>query len=559
MNVIPIVTQENLSKDSFQVVKGKVDLKLSKAGSNGLKLSDDGLLYSATGGTSNNQRIPLASLNGVGGKVYNFNNEFKADIRVQDLGSDGKYLYIGFSSKNDIYVHPYHHQDDNIYGREYNAATIVSEYTEFPWQRPAQQFNVVYNVNGVTRTVIFSYVRLSGVFYIWADIICTEVLEGFIEDGGSDIPNGNFVIDGNNYVGVNVNETINQNWAILSAVKDADTGDADMYLVNIESDGTLNVDAPINAYYFESNPNGIRYHWHAGSGCLTILSQNGKYLEVLQGPYIAEFNTSFESEYTNITQYVSDESGFQCIAVARTDQNAVDFYRYADNKIEYTRTIDIVLNNGNEGIQYTWDLAINVTADNYLSTVYQLMDNDYNITGKIIMRDLTTGNIVDEKSLFNYGTHNFFPDNSIFIDAVVIGGEVFVQLYEITAGGFELLTETQIFQGYGAMASIYGRKLWLDPNREEEPEGYVGVIIDGFVDNIKAIVTPYWDANSENYVLDVKHYKSKYSTGELGRMSGNEAIYTKGAPWGDYAVLEFNLDLRTDANGLTPVISSEVS
>lgn len=198
MNIIPIVTQENLSKDSFQVDKGKVDLKLSKIGSNGLKLSDNGLLYSATGGTSNNQRIPLASLNGVGGKVYNFNNEFKANIYVQDLGSDGKYLCIGFSSKNDIYVHPYHHQDDKIYGREYNAATIVSEYTEFPWQRPAQQFNVVYNVNGVTRTVIFSYVRLSGVFYIWADIICTEVLEGFIEDGGSDIPDGNFVIDGNN-------------------------------------------------------------------------------------------------------------------------------------------------------------------------------------------------------------------------------------------------------------------------------------------------------------------------------------------------------------------------
>lgn len=188
MNIIPIVTQENLSKDSFQVDKGKVDLKLSKAGGNGLKLSDNGLLYSVAGGTSNNQRIPLASLNGVGGKVYNFNNEFKANIRVQDLGSDGKYLHIGFSSKNDIYVHPYHHQDDSIYGRGYNGVTFVSEYTEFPWQRPSQQFNVVYSVNGVTRTVIFSYVRLGGVFYIWADIICTEALEGFIESDDSDSP-----------------------------------------------------------------------------------------------------------------------------------------------------------------------------------------------------------------------------------------------------------------------------------------------------------------------------------------------------------------------------------
>ena len=148
MNIIPIVTQENLSKDSFQVDKGKVDLKLSKAGGNGLKLSDNGLLYPVAGETSNHQRIPLASLNGAGGKTYNFNNEFKIDLSVRDLGSDGKYLYIGFSSNNEVRVHPFHHQDDKLYGRDYNTATMVSEYTEFSWDRPSQQFNVVYAVKG---------------------------------------------------------------------------------------------------------------------------------------------------------------------------------------------------------------------------------------------------------------------------------------------------------------------------------------------------------------------------------------------------------------------------
>ncbi len=188
MNIIPIVTQENLSKDSFQVDKGKVDLKLSKASGNGLKLSDNGLLYSVVGGTSNHQRIPLASLNSVSGKTYNFNNEFKIDLFVRDLGSDGKYLYIGFSSNNEVRVHPFRHQDDNLYGREYDTATMVSEYTEFSWHRPSQQFNVVYAVKGITRNVIFSYVQLGSVYYVWADVICTEDLEGFIEGGDSDSP-----------------------------------------------------------------------------------------------------------------------------------------------------------------------------------------------------------------------------------------------------------------------------------------------------------------------------------------------------------------------------------
>lgn len=182
MNSVPIVTVKDLSTDSFTANKQGIDIKLSKATSNGLKLTPDGLIYVASVGTSANPRVLLGAFASGTFNNFNFNNEVDINISMRDLGSDGKYLYFGLNSQHTLALSRYAHQDATTRGQEVGGVEYGNSFDAREWSSESQQQTITYSVNGVTRTLMLSHVRLGGVFYVWCDVICVEPLN-FIWDG----------------------------------------------------------------------------------------------------------------------------------------------------------------------------------------------------------------------------------------------------------------------------------------------------------------------------------------------------------------------------------------
>lgn len=182
MNSVPIVTVKDLSTDSFTAGKNGIDLKLSSANNNGLKLTPDGLTYSVSNNNSANPRILLGAFEDTSSKTYNFNNEVYIDLSVQSLGSDGDYLYFGLNSEHNLKLSTYLHQDATTRGQEVGGVRYGNSFASTEWVDARQQQTIAYIVNGVTRTLMLSHVRLGGVFYVWCDVICVEPLN-FIWDG----------------------------------------------------------------------------------------------------------------------------------------------------------------------------------------------------------------------------------------------------------------------------------------------------------------------------------------------------------------------------------------
>ena len=174
MKSIPIVTVNDLATDSFIANKQGIDIKLSKATSNGLKLTPDGLIYAASGGTSANPRVLLGAFAPDTFNNFNFNNEVDININVESLGSDGNYLYFGLNSQHTLALSRYAHQDATTHGQEVGGVEYGNSFDTREWSSESQQQTITYSVNGVTRALMLSHVRLGGVFYVWCDVICIE-------------------------------------------------------------------------------------------------------------------------------------------------------------------------------------------------------------------------------------------------------------------------------------------------------------------------------------------------------------------------------------------------
>lgn len=188
MKSIPIVTVNDLATDSFIANKQGIDIKLSKATSNGLKLTPDGLIYAASGGSSANPRVLLGAFAPGAFNNFNFNNEVDINISVMSLGSDGNYLYFGLNSQHTLALSPYAHQDATTYGQEVGGVEYGNSFDSVSWGEQSKQHNVTYSVDGVTRTLMLSHVKLAGMFYVWCDVICVEPLNfiwGGDNNGGS--------------------------------------------------------------------------------------------------------------------------------------------------------------------------------------------------------------------------------------------------------------------------------------------------------------------------------------------------------------------------------------
>ena len=174
MNSVPIIAVKDLSTDSFSAGKKGIDLKLSSISNNGLKLTPNGLIYSSGNGNSANPRTLLGAFEGTTSKTYNFNNEVDINISVQNLGSDGSYLYFGLDSAYELKLSSHAHQDATTYGQEVEDVRYGTSFSSTYWDNPNQQQTITYTVGGVVRTLMLSYVKLNRVFYVWCDIVCVE-------------------------------------------------------------------------------------------------------------------------------------------------------------------------------------------------------------------------------------------------------------------------------------------------------------------------------------------------------------------------------------------------
>lgn len=180
MNSVPILTVGDLATNSFTANKKGIDLKLSKATGNGLKQAAGGLVYSGGEATSRTPRILLGAFTGNTSKTFNFNNELDVTIGVQDLQSDGVYLYFSLGSSFDLQLSRYNHQNANTYNDETGETEYGRQFENRFWNDMSNQYNVNYSVGGVIRQLMLSQVRLGNVFYVWCDVICVEPVS-FIE------------------------------------------------------------------------------------------------------------------------------------------------------------------------------------------------------------------------------------------------------------------------------------------------------------------------------------------------------------------------------------------
>lgn len=180
MNTIPIVTVGDLSTDSFIANRKNIDIKLSRASGNGLKHTESGLAYLGGGNTSGAPRVLLGAFSTGVQKTFNFNNELNISLNVVGLGSDGDYLYYSLSSPHQLRLSHYNHQDANTYNMESGVVEYSHSFQGYSWDNQQHQKTITYQVDGVTRTLMLSYVKLGGIFFIWCDILSTAKV-GFIE------------------------------------------------------------------------------------------------------------------------------------------------------------------------------------------------------------------------------------------------------------------------------------------------------------------------------------------------------------------------------------------
>lgn len=195
MNSIPIVTVDDLASNAFQKSSGKIDFKLSKKSGNGLKLDNDGLSYSSSGSSSGFQRILLGRM-GIQGDTRRVKVEdVEISLRVENLGSDGSYLYIGAMCQNVVMrLSSFNHADDDNSGRG-DGVEYASAFIDKPWAKETQKFHISYKLGGVNKAILISRTRIGDAFYIWADVL--SILSS---DSGGGVGDGKYSLETNNEV-----------------------------------------------------------------------------------------------------------------------------------------------------------------------------------------------------------------------------------------------------------------------------------------------------------------------------------------------------------------------
>lgn len=512
MNSIPIVTVDDLASNAFQKSSGKIDLKLSKKAGNGLTLSDDGLAYSASGGTSQFQRLLLGRL----GDMRNIRNVVVEDIEVylnlQDLGSDGKYLYVGATAPVEMRVSIFEHADSDNYGVD-GGVNYTQSFNNNYWGSDTKRLHISYNLNGVNKAILLSRASFNGVYYIWADVLSIPSSDSG-EGGGS----GNIIIDGATFKSIYLIETFNEKYALIEG--ETMEGDYDLLLLRILPEGGLDTEIAA-AYYAEAdNPGWIRYYYHQGSDLLIFQLNNGALLEVYQNDISMLVETSRTALRKSIHVYVDSTNGDLCIAVAYGEHNLVDIYKVADSKVTLLRTVSVGFSDLPEGNALSEIYAISVVNDNQLAVVMDIEAQPQYIS-EVRLFNLANGSLVANRVISISSQNMLIPDSNLFIETSMAEGNLTVKLCGMDETGINTLKE-QVFPGIDGQ--VIGRKLAFDPE-SEGPQAFPGVYIgDWYGGNVLLVATPYWDAVASAWELDVLEFTMSEPLTDVSNLGVGETI-----------------------------------
>lgn len=480
MNSIPIVTVDDLASNAFQKSSGKIDLKLSKKAGNGLTLSDDGLAYSASGGTSQFQRLLLGRL----GDMRNIRNVVVEDIEVylnlQDLGSDGKYLYVGATAPVEMRVSIFEHADSDNYGVD-GGVNYTQSFNNNYWGSDTKRLHISYNLNGVNKAILLSRASFNGVYYIWADILTTPINS----DGSDDGSGGTISFAGKVYEELYVKATYDLSLVVLGGY-DSDLGGYDYYLTQIGPDG---LSQPLFSFPYEVNQQPVIMKYNYSASLLAIIYNNGSKLKVIDSNLNSvDFDTGKTDQRFAIDIYPDPNSTDMLIAVAFGNGDVVDIYRYnVDNRvITKDDWFGVDFNVFQQGSNYYHIMALKVISATRIgfSLFLAMPSNEY--ISKIFVVNTGNGEVVEEIAINDANVYSGVENHNWIIDNDQSTNMVHV--YELTETGVSSILEYQLSSpGFPALLKT------VDRFSNEIADGYPGVVFNNWDNTDFTILTPYSD------------------------------------------------------------------
>lgn len=438
MNSIPIVTVGDLATNSFTANKKGIDLKLSKATGNGLKQTADGLFYSGGEATSRSPRILLGAFTRGTSKTFNFNNELDVTIGVQDLQSDGIYLYFSLGSSFDLQLSRYNHQNATTYNGETGETEYGRQFENRFWNDMSNQYNVNYSVGGVIRQLMLSQVRLGNVFYVWCDIICVEPV-GFIEGaGGGDITGITYA--GKHYDEFYLTGTYGLNLVMVEGYDEVARG-YDSYLTRFGPEGLVE---PIYSFLFTNGVSALtKYNYSLNT--LAIVHDTGDTLRVLVNglDHVLTIQTGRSNKNVTIEIYPDSASDDILIAVAHGSDNVVDIYRVDTTAYTLVKDSSIVVDFATltANTNYYHIMALKVLSTNHVGLVLFLAKSGNTYEHKALVVNTTTNSVVVDQAITDSNTYSGIENQKWFIDGDQNG---LVKVYEFSETGITAILEHQL-------------------------------------------------------------------------------------------------------------------
>lgn len=484
MNSVPIVTVKDLSTDSFTAGKKGIDLKLSGTSNNGLKLTPNGLIYSAGGGNSANPRTLLGAFEGTTSKTYNFNNEVDINLSVQSLGSDGDYLYFGLDSDHELKLSSHAHQDATTRGQEVDGVQYGSSFPSTYWGNPSQQQTITYTVGGVIRTLMLSHVRLNGVFYVWCDIVCVESVN-FIGLNPSNPGDGSITFNGKNYSEFYIDGTYGLNLVSISGFDD-EAGGYDYYL---SQTGPQGLTQPLFSFIRMENQYPIVQKYNYAANLLAVVHNDGYVLKIINGQDLSsvDFATGKGDRHCAIDIYPDPNSTDMLIAVAYGDNNTVVVYRYnTDSRtITIEKSYSVDFNTYQQDSNYYFIMALKVISATHVGFAMFLGMPNGEYPSKMMVVNTETNEIVEERPMLNSNIYSGVENLNWLIDKD--NGTNIVHIYELTETGINHILEHQLTApGFAALFKA------ADPREEAVgADRLPGVVFNNWDNTVFVALTPY--------------------------------------------------------------------
>lgn len=481
MNSIPILTVNDLATDSFKIDKRGIDLKLSSVTANGLKLTPQGLTYSADNKSSNHRAL-LGVLSGNVTNTYNFNNEVQLILSSEDLGSDGTYLYFGLNSDHEVMLSRYSGQDSTTVGGE---VSYGNSFENIPWMDVSEQFNITYVIDGVTRTLMVSYVKLGDAFFVWCDTVCVEPIN-FI-DLNPTLPEGGIIFNGVRYSEFQIVTTFGLN-AVWIAAMNSETNGFDQFLTSIATVGTGN---PNFSFMGIDDSKPIRPKYNYATKKIAIIHNRGSILKIIDKDNLisVEIETDMVDDNCTFDIYKDPNSLDSIVAVIFRDNNLLVRYRFnaEENTLSVESSYSVNFDSYHQNTEQYQIVALKIISDTHfgIASVITAVGGDY-LYKLMVINAIETALVVEHD--INGVNDSCGVENLNWIMDIDDANQK-VRYYELTETAInQILEHTLTERSFASMSKS------VNPFAVETVEdGFPGLVFTHWSSKLYEILTPYLD------------------------------------------------------------------